>query len=65
MAEDLLKLGKRLSEDKPALEKTTISRSSATYINTHGLAKSFKDDLRQKVKGKMLSLNLDKIMIKS
>lgn len=59
IAEDLVSLAKRLSEDKPALEKTSLSRFSAAYINTHGLAKSFKDEVKEKVRGKMVSLNLD------
>ena len=59
LAEDLLKLSKRLSEDKPALDKTTISKTSATYITTHGVAKAFKDEVKSKVKGQMVSLNID------
>ncbi|KAH3749420.1 hypothetical protein DPMN_183918 [Dreissena polymorpha] len=59
IAEDLLNYAKRLSEDKHALGKTTISKTSATYIITHGLAKSFKQEVADKVKGKSVSLNLD------
>lgn len=59
MAEPLLAFAKRLGEDRAALEKTSISKSSATYINTHGVAKHFKDELKDKVRGKMLSLNVD------
>lgn len=59
LAENLLAFAKRLSRDKQALEKTTISKSSATYINTHGVAKCMKDELKMKVKGKMVSLNID------
>ena len=59
LAPELLEFAKRLSEDKQALDKTTISKSSATYINTHGVAKSLKNDLKQKLKGQMLSLNAD------
>ncbi|XP_060583200.1 uncharacterized protein LOC132739501 isoform X2 [Ruditapes philippinarum] len=59
IAEDLINFAKRLSQDKPALDKTTLSKSSATYITTHGVAKSFKDELKQKLRGQMLSLNID------
>lgn len=59
IAEDLLNLAKRLSEDKQALEKATLSKTSATYITTHGVAKCFKDELKQKIKGQLVSLNLD------
>ena len=59
LAEDLLSYAKRLSEDKTALNKTTISRTSAAYISTHGVAKSFKDDLKEKLKDRKLSLNID------
>ena len=58
-AEDLLNYAKRLSEDKTALEKTTISRTSVSYISTHGVAKAFKEELKQKLKNKKLSLNID------
>jgi hypothetical protein len=59
IAGDLLDLAKRLAEDKPALEKTTLSPTSAMYITTHGVAKSFKDEVRSKVKDKFISLNMD------
>jgi len=59
LAGDLLDLAKRLAENNKALDKTTLSRTSATYINTHGLAKSFKDELKLKVKDKFVSLNVD------
>ena len=61
IAEDLLGFAKRLSEDdmKRGLVKSTLSKTSATYITTHGVAKSFKDDLKEKMKGQMVSLNLD------
>lgn len=59
IAEDLLNYAKRLSEDKVALDKATISRSSATYITTHGVAQSFKDELKVELKGKLISLNID------
>ena len=59
IAEDLLELAKTLSTDKPALLKTTLSATSATYITTHGVAKCFKDELKSKLKGQILSLNLD------
>lgn len=50
IADDLVKLANRLAEDKPALEKISLSRSSATYITTHGVAKTFK--VKEKVKRK-------------
>lgn len=59
IADDLVKYAQRLAEDKHALDKTTLSRFSVTYINTHGVAKTFKDEVREKVKGRMVSLNLD------
>ena len=59
LAGDLLDLAKRFAEDKAALEKTTLSPTSATYITTHGVAKSFKDEVKLKVKNKFVSLNLD------
>ena len=59
LAEDLLSYAKHLSEDKTALDKTTISRTSAAYISTLGVAKSFKDDLKEKLKDRKLSLNID------
>ena len=40
-----------------ALEKTTISRTRASYITTHGVAKCLKDELNLKLKDKQLSLN--------
>ena len=48
-----------MSEDKEALEKTTISRTrtSASYITTHGVARCLKDELKLKLKDKQLSLN--------
>ena len=59
LADDLIKFAQRLSQDKVALDKTTMSKSSATYINTHGMAKSMKEDLKVKLKEKMFSLNVD------
>ena len=59
LAEDLLDYAKRLSEDKVALDKTTISRTSATYINTHGVARCYKDELKSKLKNRTISLNID------
>lgn len=59
LAEDLLDYAKRVSEDKVALEKTTISRTSASYITTHGVARCFKDELKMKLKDRKLSLNID------
>jgi len=56
---ELLEFAKRLSQDKQALDKTTISKTSATYINTHGVAKSLKEQLKDKLKGQVLSLNCD------
>jgi len=50
LTEDLINFAKRLSGDKQALDKTTISRTSATYINTHGVAKCFKEELKLKLK---------------
>lgn len=59
MADELIKFAQRLSEDKPALDKTTLSKTSVTYINTHGVAEYMKEDLKRKLKGEMLSLNMD------
>lgn len=59
LAEDLLQYAKRVSSDKPALEKSTISRTSATYITTHGVTKCLKEELKYKLKDKKLSLNID------
>ncbi|XP_045192915.2 uncharacterized protein LOC123549137 [Mercenaria mercenaria] len=59
IAKDLLSLAKRLSEDRLALEKAALSKTSATYITTHGIAKSFKEEVKLKIKGQMVSLNLD------
>ena len=50
LAEDRLDYAKRVSEDKVALEKTTISRTSASYITTHGVARCLKDELKLKLK---------------
>ena len=46
-----------MSENKVALEKTTISRTSASYITTHGVARCLKDELKLKLKDKQLPLN--------
>jgi len=59
IAEDLLGLCQRLAQDKQALEKATLSATSATYITTHGVAKTFKEEVKGKIKGKYVSLNLD------
>lgn len=59
IAGDILDLAKRLAQDKTAFEKTTLSPTSAMYITTHGLAKSFKDEVNLKVKDKFISLNMD------
>ena len=59
LAENLLNYAKRVSEDMAALQKTTISRTSASYITTHGVATCFKEELKQKLKTKDLSLNID------
>lgn len=59
LAEDLLEYTKRVSEDKVALGKTTISRTSASYINTHGVARCFKDELKMRLKDRKVSLNVD------
>ena len=56
IAPDLLKFAQRLSEDKVSLDKTTISKSSATYINTHGVARCFKNELKDRVRGEFVSL---------
>ena len=58
VAPELLEFAKWLSEEKQALGKTTILKSNA-YINTHGVAKSLKNDLKQKLKWQMLSLKAD------
>lgn len=59
IAEDLLNLAKRLVQDKQALEKATLSATSATYITTHGVARTFKEEVKDKIKDKFISLNLD------
>ncbi|KAL5016272.1 hypothetical protein ScPMuIL_005861 [Solemya velum] len=59
LAGDILDLAKRLAEDKTALDKTTLSPTSATYITTHGVAKSFKEEVKTKAKDKFVSLNMD------
>ena len=56
---DLLAMGKRLAEDKKALLKTTMGRTSATYISTHGLAAGFKEELNIKLRSCSFSLNID------
>ena len=58
VAPELLEFAKWLSEERQALGKTTILKSNA-YINTHGVAKSLKNDLKQKLKWQMLSLKAD------
>ena len=59
MAEHLVAYAKRMAEEKNALQKLRMSRTSATYVITHGVAKSFKDDLKEKLKGKFFSLNVE------
>ncbi|KAH3845510.1 hypothetical protein DPMN_087791 [Dreissena polymorpha] len=59
LASDTLELSKCLAKDKPALERVTLSPGSVTYINTHGLAKSFKEELKLKMKSRFVSLNLE------
>lgn len=38
-------------------------KSSSTYINTHGVAKSIKEDLNVKLKGKMCSIRMKMMVI--
>ena len=59
LAPQLLEFAKRLSEDKYALDKTTISKTSAKYSSTHGVAESFKSEIKTKLNGEMFSLNTD------
>lgn len=59
LADDILDLAKRLAADRQALDKTTMSPTSATYINTHGMAKAFKNEVKAKVKDQLISLNLN------
>lgn len=56
---DLLQLCTTLAEDKKALLKTSFSRTSATYISTHGLAAAFKAELRSKLRDSFFSVNVD------
>lgn len=51
---------KKTTEDKQALDKITISKTSATYINSHGVAHAFKLEFKDQLKGKMFSQNVDK-----
>lgn len=51
IAEKFVEYMQRMSEDKTALSKLTFSRTSATYITTHGVASGFKTELKQKMKG--------------
>ncbi|KAJ8303063.1 hypothetical protein KUTeg_019459 [Tegillarca granosa] len=59
MAEKLITCAKRISNDKIALEKVTMSRTSATYVTTHGVAAAFKSELKKNLNGRFFSLNLD------
>lgn len=59
LAPDIVELSKFLTKDKSALSKLRFSRTSATYINTHGTAKCLKDDLSSKLKDNFFSLNID------
>ncbi|RUS68465.1 hypothetical protein EGW08_023773, partial [Elysia chlorotica] len=56
---ELLKLSQRLSEDTTALNSTTLSRQSATYITSHGVGKTIRDELGSKLQNCFFSLNID------
>jgi hypothetical protein len=59
LAPDIVELSKFLAKDKSALSKLKMSRTSATYITTHGTAKCLKEELVSKLKGNFFSLNID------
>ncbi|RUS84205.1 hypothetical protein EGW08_008045 [Elysia chlorotica] len=56
---ELLQLSQRLSKDTTALNSTTLSRQSATYITSHGVCKTIRDVLRSKLQDCFFSLNID------
>ncbi|KAK7504234.1 hypothetical protein BaRGS_00004538 [Batillaria attramentaria] len=59
LAPDLLDVARRLAEDKKALEKTNLSRTSATYTLTHGLGSACKQELDERLRSTPFSFNLD------
>lgn len=59
LAADLVEFAKRMNSHPNVLSKVSLSRTSATYINTHGVAKSFKNELTTKLTNAHFSLNLD------
>lgn len=59
LAGELVNLSKHLAKDKLALSKLHFSRTSATYVNTHGTAKCMREELVDKLKGTFFSLNID------
>lgn len=56
---ELLTLCKRVSQDRKALEKTSMGKTCASYTFTHGLAAGFKEELNQKLRQSPFSLNID------
>lgn len=57
IAPELLQLAQRLNNS--ALQSTTLSRKAATYVTSHGVGESIRNDLSEKLKDKFFSLNVD------
>ena len=59
LAPSLVELAQRLAQDRNNLDKLSLSRQTATHYLTHGVAKTMKDELAEKLKHCFFSLNVD------
>lgn len=59
LSPDLIDLVKTLASDQERCKKLSMCRKTATYTLTHGLARSVKLELHQKLKTTYFSINLD------
>lgn len=55
----LIALAKGLAHDKKALDSLAMDRTTASYKLTHGLAKTFKDEIVTKLQNNYFSMNID------
>ncbi|XP_030828178.1 uncharacterized protein LOC115919185 [Strongylocentrotus purpuratus] len=56
---DLIHLNQELAKDKQVLENLSMDRTTASYKMTHGLSKTFHEELIEDLKSSHFSLNID------
>lgn len=56
---DIIALSKTLAKDRQALDRLSMDRTTASYKMTHGLGKTFQDELIDDLQNSYFSLNRD------